>query len=374
MDRPNAVARNGRLAIGLVVVAVLAVAGGAFMAGRGPVVSPSTAAEPLAETPAAVSAVTVRLAELPTGRAPQVAYLSGRVVKGGLGDDITVPGKEDILRAARFEGDALVILDVGTGDTELVQVSSGSGIDSGSRVPAVASLVTSIDEDAVAYGTARTNADHTRRQGNAVYWRNSFDDQKLDRPDDWASTVLAVVGSTVYFAATTDPDNPVATLNVWHTQTGKVDVLTSFKTPAGVDLQGTNGVDQISGAAQTFCSALRQLANGKQLWRTCEYSLNGFTPDGETVYATPDFRAEGADPSVTALDSRTGNVRRQWTGLQFLSTAAEDDDHLLMAVDTGESTPVAIIRCSIGSGDCELAVSPTKVARRDALWLMGSWS
>lgn len=344
------------------------------MAGRGPVVSPSTAAEPLAETPAAVSAVTVRLAELPTGRAPQVAYLSGRVVKGGLGDDITVPGKEDILRAARFEGDALVILDVGTGDTELVQVSSGSGIDSGSRVPAVASLVTSIDEDAVAYGTARTNADHTRRQGNAVYWRNSFDDQKLDRPDDWASTVLAVVGSTVYFAATTDPDNPVATLNVWHTQTGKVDVLTSFKTPAGVDLQGTNGVDQISGAAQTFCSALRQLANGKQLWRTCEYSLNGFTPDGETVYATPDFRAEGADPSVTALDSRTGNVRRQWTGLQFLSTAAEDDDHLLMAVDTGESTPVAIIRCSIGSGDCELAVSPTKVARRDALWLMGSWS
>jgi hypothetical protein len=234
--------------------------------------------------------------------------------------------------------------------------------------------VTSVNEDAVAYGTSRSNADHTRRKGNAVYWRNAYADNKLNRPNDWWSSVLAVVGQTVYFAAGTDRDLPDATLNAWHTQTGKVDLLKSFKTPAGVDFQGTNGVDQLEGAEQTFCSAVRTLADGAQLWRTCEYSLNGFTPDGQTVFATPDFHNGGSDPTTTAIDSRTGTVRRQWTGVEFLSTTAEDDDHLLMVVDTGESTASAVIRCSIGSGACELATAPARTSRRDALRVMGAWS
>ncbi|WP_157979708.1 hypothetical protein [Kribbella monticola] len=366
---------NGRLAIGVAAVAVLAVVGGAaFAARRGPVTSPATAASPLAATATpARSTVKVDLAKLPTGRPPQVAYVNGRTIKGGLGEDVTVPGRQEIFRAVRYDGDALVILEVGMGDSELVRVSKDQGILPGST-PAVASLVTSVNEDAVAYGTSRSNADHTRRQGNAVYWRNAFTDNKLNRPDDWASTVLAVDGDTVYFAASIDRDGQTSTLNAWHTQTGKVDLLKSFRSPAVVDFQGTNGVDQISGAAQTFCSALRELATGSQLWRTCEYSLNGFTPDGRTVIATPDFRGEGGDPSTTAIDTKTGAVRRQWTGVQFLGATAEDDDHLLMVVDTGENTASAIIRCSIGSGACELATAPARTARRDTLRLMGERS
>ncbi|TDU89234.1 hypothetical protein EV138_2795 [Kribbella voronezhensis] len=372
MGRPNVRTGNGRLAMGVAAVAVLAVAGGAaFAAHRGPVASPSAAARPLAATATPVrSTVKVDLGKLPTGRPPQVAYVSGRTIRGGLGEDVTVPGRQEIIRAVRYDGDALVILEVGMGGSELVRVSKDQGILPGST-PAVASLVTSVNEDAVAYGTARTNADHTSRQGNAVYWRNAFTDNKLDRPEDWASTVLAVVGDTVYFAASTDRDGQTSTLNVWHTQTGQVDLLKSFRSPAVVDFQGTNGVDQISGAAQTFCSAIRELATGSQLWRTCEYSLNGFTPDGRTVIATPDFRGEGGDPSTTAIDSRSGAVRRQWTGVHFLGATAEDDDHLLMVVDTGENTAGAIIRCSIGSGACELATAPTRTPRRDTLRLMG---
>ncbi|MFF1818565.1 hypothetical protein ACFVWG_14785 [Kribbella sp. NPDC058245] len=366
---------NGRLAIGLTAIAVLAVAGGAaFAADRGPTTSPSTAALPLAPTPSgdAVPTVSVNLAELPTGRSPQVAYLSGRVVKGGLGGDITVPGKQAIMGAVRYDGEAMVILEVGVGGSELVQVSESTGIEPGTRIPDVASLVTSVDEDMIAFGTARRNADNTSARGNTVYLRSSFVDEELRRPNDWASTVLAVVGDTVYFAAQTDRDGQTSTLNAWHWKTGKVDLLSSFKSPADVDFQGARGVDQLSGAAQTFCSAIRQLADGKQLWRTCEYSLNGFTPGGGTVFATPDFRGEGGDPSTTAIDSRTGEVLRRWTGVQFLGTVAEDDDHLLMAVDTGENTAGAIIRCSIGSGSCELATSVAKTARRDDLRLLGS--
>jgi hypothetical protein len=315
----------------------------------------------------------VELAKLPVGRAPQVAYVTGRTVKGGLGQDVTVPGRQEILHAVRYDGDAMVILEVGTGGTELVRVSKAQGI-LPEHTPAVASLVTSVNEDAVAYGTARKNADHTSRRGNTVYWRNAFVDEKLNRPDDWASKVLAVTGPTVYFAASTDSNGETATLNAWHTQTGKVDLLKSFKFPAGVDFQGVNGIDEIAGAAQTFCSAVRTLADGKQLWRTCDYSLNGFTPDGQTVYATPDFRGEDPDRSTTAIDTRTGAVRRQWTGASFLSSSAEDDDHLLMVVDTGENTASAIIRCSIGSGACELATTPERTPRRDTLRLMGGRS
>jgi hypothetical protein len=392
---------NGPLAMGVAAVAVLAViGGGAFAARRGPATSTSAAAQPLTAsatptpspprtTPSAkppsttpsrqtpsgptIPTVKVDLAKLPAGRAPQVAYVTGRMVKGGLGEDVTVPGKQEILRAVRYDGDAMVILEVGLGGSELVRVDKYQGI-LPERVSDVASLVTSVNEDAVAYGTSRSNADHTRRKGNAVYWRNAFVDNKLDRPNDWASTVLAVVGETVYFAASTDRDLPTSTLNAWHTQTGKVDLLKSFKTPAGVDFQGTNGVDQLEGAEQTFCSAVRALADGKQLWRTCEYSLNGFTPDGQTIFATPDFRSGGSDASTTAIDSRSGTVRRQWTGVEFLTATAEDDDHLLMVVDTGENTASAIIRCSIGSGACELATTAARTPRRDALRLMGAWS
>ncbi|MFC9693439.1 hypothetical protein ACFTSF_33120 [Kribbella sp. NPDC056951] len=361
MSVRSAIAGNGRLAVGLAAIAVLAVAGGAFVANRGPAVSSATAPQPLVETPTATGPTRkIDLADLPAGRTPQVAYVSGRVIKGGLGSDITVPGRQDIIRAARFEGDALVILDVGTGATELVRVSGSEGIVPGSKVPGVASLVVSVGEDTVAYGTARTNADHTRRQGNTLYWRNeSGEQQQLERPDDWFSDVLAVAGPVVYFAAGTDRDDPAATLNAWQTESGQVEELGSFTSPSGVDFQGTSGVDQISGAAQTFCSAVRNLADGKQIWRTCEYSLNGFTPDGETIFATPDFRAEGSDPSTTALDSRTGAVRRQWTGPRFVGTTAEDDNHLLMVVKTGENTPNAIIRCSIDSGACEVATPMT---------------
>jgi hypothetical protein len=367
--------KTGTLTAALAGIAVAAVlVGGAIAYQRGP--RPETgSAAPLAATPsvAGVPTVKVNLATLTPGRAPQVAYVSGRVVKGGLGGDVTVPGRQEIFRAVRYDGDAMVILEVGTGGSELVRVSNDKGI-LPERTPAVASLVTSVNEDAVAYGTARTNADHTSRQGNAVYWRNAFTDNKLNRPDDWASTVLAVVGQTVYFAASTDRNGETSTLNAWHTQTGKVDLLKSFKSPAGVDFQGANGVDRISGAAQTFCSSVRELADGRQLWRTCEYSLNGFTPDGRTVFATPDFRNGGLDPSITAIDTSSGEVRRQWTGAQFLSATAEDDDHLLMVVDTGEDTASAIIRCSIDSGACELATSPARTPRRDALRLMGGWS
>ena len=388
---------NGLLAMGVAAVAVLAVVGGGAVAARQRPITSASGAVPLPagstpvpsatpsstppQTPTAkptpkpllVPTVKVDVAKLAPGRAPQVAYVNGRVIRGGLGEDITVPGKQAIIRAAKYGGDALVILEVGMGGSELVSVSTYQGI-APKRIADVASLVTSVNEDVAAFATARSNADHTRRKGNQVYWRKDGVDRKLQRPDDWASKVLAVVGDTVYFSADTDRDGQTATLNSWNSGTGEVERLKTFRYPAGVDYQGANGVDQLEGSAQTFCSAIRELDNGKQLWRTCEYSLNGFTPDGRTIFGTPDFKSGGSDPFTVAIDSGTGAVKRQWTGPQFLSAAAEDDDHLLMVVDTGEQTPSAIIRCSIGTDACELATKLVLPKQRDDLRLMGGWA
>ena len=389
---------NGLLAMGVAAVAVLAVVGGGAVASRRSPTTSGTSAAPLAagstpkpsatpsstptptptpapatpsKKPVLVPTVQVDLAKLTPGRAPQVAYVSGRVIKGGLGEDLTVPGKQQILRAVKYAGDALVILEVGMGGSELASVGyQGLGPE---RIADVASLVTSVNEDVVAFATARSNSDHTRKKGNQVYWRKDGVDRKLQRPDDWASTVLAVADDTVYFSSATDRDDQTATLNAWDSGTGKVERLKSFRYPAGVDFQGTNGVDELEGSAQTFCSAIRQLENGKQLWRTCEYSLNGFTPDGRTVFGTPDFRSGGSDAFTVAIDSGTGSVKRQWTGPQFMGATAEDDDHLLMVVDSGENTPSAIIRCSIASGACELATKPVLPKKRDDLRLLGGW-
>jgi hypothetical protein len=371
--------------MGVAGVAVVAVVGGGVLAARSvPSVGEAVAAAPIpaaapltpsikpTPAPGAVVSTKVELAKLKPGRTPQLAYLTGRVIKGGLGSDLTVPGKQEIIRAVRYGGDALVVLEVGMGDSELATVTGYQGF-LPERIADVSSLVSSVNEDMVAFGTARTNADHTRRKGNLVYWRGEGADRKLQRPDDWASRVLAVAGDTVYFAADTDRDGLTSALYSWNSLTSKVDRLSTFKSPAGVDFQGANGVDQIEGAAQTFCAALRELDNGKQLWRTCEYSLDGFTPDGRTVFGTPDFHNGGSDAFTVAIDAATGSVKRRWVGPQFLNTRAEDDDHLLIAVDSGEKTSAAIIRCSIGTGVCELATTPVPTKQRGDLRLLGGW-
>ncbi|QNE20360.1 hypothetical protein F1D05_23695 [Kribbella qitaiheensis] len=370
--------RNGVLVAGVAAVAVLAVVGGGVVAlRRTPQVSATAAAAPLHESPSTTAGpatpvkVTLNLSKLPVGRAPQMSYLQGRTVRGGGGQDVTVPGKQNILDATRYDGSLLVLLEVGLGGSELARIDDGSTF-ALQRIPDVQSLVSSLDQQAVAYGTAPVNADHTRKKGSDVYWETSSGQRTLNRPDDWGTTVLGVAGSHVFFKSDTDRDGLTSTFSSWDAGTGKVTQLKSVRSPEGVNGAGTAVVDFVAGAAQNFCSTLTDTASGKQLWRTCEYAVNGFTPSGGTAIGTPDFRGGGSDPLVAALNAKDGSVQRQWSGPQFVQSVAEDDDHLLMVADTGENTRTAIIRCSIATGACELATPLTKAARYD-IRLLGAW-
>jgi hypothetical protein len=388
--------KNTPLVVAVAAVGVLAVvAGGAVAArqrpseddtGANPLpVASSTPPSPLASSTPGTSPVPTRtplvagtelkiaLSKLPKGRAPQIPYLQGRVVRGGAGADMTIPGKQNILQVVRSGGSLLVVLEVGVGGGELARFNDDGTADA-KRVPDVLNVVSSPDDEFAAFATAPTNPDHTRKKGSAVYWQNARTERRtLKRPDDWGSKVLAVFGDTVYFKSDTDQNGETSTLNSWNSATGEVTLIKSVRSPLGVSSDGSTAVDFVAGASQTFCSALVDLDSGnKQLWRSCEYSIDGFTPDGSVAIATPDFKGTGSDPWVAALNVKDAELRRKWSGADFLQEVGEDNDNVLMVADTGEGTKSAIVRCTISTGACELATPLAKSARFDVR-LLGAW-
>jgi hypothetical protein len=312
-----------------------------------------------------------------------VSYLAGRVLRGGGGPTVTIPGKQRVAQAVRFGSDILVILELEPGHTELARMGGfGSGF-APQRIADVKSLVTTLDGTRVAYATARW--DRGSLQGNAVYWESDVTDRRvLHRPSDWATRVLGVVGDTVYFESDTDQNGTTSTLNEWQSKTGKVTRIKVEGSPRGVNHAGTVVVDDAGGSAQNFCSTVVDIDSLEQQWKTCDYLPRGFTPGDGIVIGTPDLTAGGGDPLIAAIDAHSGKLVRQWTGARFVHAVAEDDKHLLITAYEGTgagplgeppATDSAIIRCAIDTGGCELATKPARTpeARTGDLALIGAW-
>ncbi|WP_432949758.1 hypothetical protein ACQPXM_17305 [Kribbella sp. CA-253562] len=315
---------------------------------------------PAAGTAAPPADVKVDLSRLPLGRGPQMAYLVDRTVRGGTGPNAEIPGKQPITDVVRFGGGLLVMLSSGDFTSELRRLEPYGEAFLPGRVAGVTSLVGSPEEDLAAYAV---------EDKSAVYWVDSRDSElvqrSLKRAEYGRTQVLAVRGDIVYFGAEGKGYPAPETYYRWDSKTGQVTAVKTVRSLEGLDTAGTAAADFVSGAAQTFCSAVTELATGKRRFRTCDYSLDGFTPDDRTVVASEDFRGGGAEPLTAALDSTTGQVRRQWVGPEFVMAIAEDDDHLLMVVDSGEQTPVGIIRCSIATGTCEAALPLDRYGRNN---------
>ncbi|MGC4942783.1 hypothetical protein [Kribbella sp. DT2] len=354
------------LVAGLTVAAVTT---GATLAVRKVPQESVSAAGPLSGAPAPSAAqpqVKVDLAKLPQGQLPQMAFMVDRVVRGGTGPVATVPGKQPIEQVVRFGGGLLAVLSTGDVTSELRRVEPYAEAFSPGRVAGVTNLVASAEEDLAAYAVAGQSA---------VYWVDSRDTElvqrSLKRPEYGRTAVLAVRGDLVYFSAEGKGYPAPETYYRWDSRSGQVTAVKTVHGFEGLNTAGTAAADFVSGAAQTFCSAVTELESGKRRFLTCKYSLDGFTPDDRTVVASEGFRDGGAEAFTAALDATTGQVRRQWVGAQFVMAVAEDDNHLLMVVDSGEDTAVGIIRCSIGTGTCEMAL-PRDRYGRDKVQLLGA--
>ncbi|TDW98019.1 hypothetical protein [Kribbella sp. VKM Ac-2566] len=375
--------QNGRLVALVAAVAVAAITGGGALAWRqgpqanaeapsplsgspSPATSTPTKSTPTAKptptsskpstatsTPSGPMKTKIDLKKLPQGRAPQVTYLSGRTIRGGAGEDVTVPGTTDIQDVARLRSSALAVVTKGFG-TEMLNLDSDSKITR--RTPDVTQIVTTDDGGAAAYVATRLKDTGEELAGATIY-AESTEVQKVAVPDIWNTRLLSYLDGKVYFDASTTQDGDSG-LYEWTPGTSKPVQLKAVPNPMAVSSAGTAG-SLTTLNDQSSCSSLLTVPFGKRLWRTCDYLITGFTPDAATVIAGPKYQDGYGDGIAGALNAKTGMLLHEWSGV-FRQSVPEDDQHLLLLADNGEETPASIVRCTISTGACERATPLAK--------------
>lgn len=377
---------NARLSVVVAAVAVAAVAGGGVFAYRqgpqnsttgasplggqpapGPTPTPKPSATPTktpSVTPTAPTAtkpgltgpktVAISLAKLKEGRSPQLVHSLNRVVSGGAAQAHTVPGKARIIASAQV-GNATYVIEAREPDLVLVRNDLAGET---TEVSDVTTLVASADASTAAYATQKQKSTGEQLRGSTIYADYGMERKKLDLANSWNVQVLAVAGGKVWYAATpTEAGQPK--LYSWDPDRSAATLVKGVASPTAISADGRLVSSLESIADGGSCSVVRELATNKQLLRTCEYMVKGFTPDNSMVIAGPAYEDGYASLSSWLLNLNGGALLREWTGVAFRHVRAEDDQHLLMEVDDGPDTKGAIIRCTITDGACERATPIT---------------
>jgi hypothetical protein len=318
---------------------------------------PTTTAVPTAK-PTATGPVksAVNLAKLQPGRLPQVPYLTGRTVRGGAGQDIKVPGTQDIQTVARLGQSVLAVVSGNDNTTEMLTIGSDGAIRR--RTPNVTGIVSTEDGMAAAYHTTLVSDLGEQSPGTTIYAEQERV-QKVTIPDIWNTTLIGYSNGKVYFQGSDKEASSTWTLYSWTPGASKATAIKTVPKPTAVSADGTIAASLTALTDYNSCTSVLSVASGKRLWRTCDYQVDGFTPDGATAIAGPFYRDGYGDGIAAALDAKTGKLLHEWSGV-FRQTVAEDDQHLLILADTGEESPASIIRCTIGTGSCELATPLAK--------------
>ncbi|WP_433165027.1 hypothetical protein [Kribbella sp. CA-247076] len=329
---------------------------------------PSTTPTPSTPTPTAKPTTTppkppsgpvkseVKLDQLKAGRLPQVAYLTGRTVRGGAGQEVKIPGTQDIQRVARMGQSVLAVVGGNDNTTEMLTIGSDGAILR--RTPNVTGIVTTEDGMAAAYNTTLVSDLGEQSPGTTIYAEQERI-QKVTVPDVWNTTLIGYSNGKVYFQASAKEAASTWTLYSWTPGASKVTAIKTVPKPTAVSADGTVAASLTTLTDYNSCTSVLAVASGKRLWRTCDYQVDGFTPDGTTAIAGPFYRDGYADGIAAALDAKAGTLLHEWSGV-FRQTVAEDDQHLLILADTGEESPASIIRCTITTGACELATPLAK--------------
>lgn len=370
---------NRRLVIIVAAIAVAAVAtGGALAYRQGPTTAATADAAPLSSspttpttteptttsatpkpstpstsTPAGPVKTKIDLQKLTPGRAPQVTYLAGRTIRGGAGADIKVPGSTQIQEVARLRSSALAVVTKGYG-TEMLTIGSDGKVTR--RTPDVTQIATTEDSTAAAYVATQLKDTGEDLPGATVY-AESDSIHKVTVPDIWNTTLLGYLNGKVYFDASATQDG-MSSLYEWTPGEPTATIVKPVPKAMAVSSVGTAGsLTTISD--QNSCSSLLTVPAGKRLWRTCDYQIVGFTPDGATAIAGPIYQDGWGNGIAAVLDAKKGTLLHEWSGV-FRQWVPEDDQHLLLLADTGESTAASIVRCTISTGACELATPLAK--------------
>lgn len=303
--------------------------------------------------------VSVDLAKLGKGKEPQIPYLIGRVVRGGDGPPRTIPGTDTIGQIVRSGTEVLAVVSDFT-RSRLIRIGPS---DKATYTADVTSLVGG-EFGNVAYAAVPDGSDGSG--GGTVYYERAGSQWKLDVPA--AALGLEVLGlqnaNKVYYRWQSTVGGHW-NLFEWLPGSKSAPTPQQVKSVVSADYVSADGVvagsisDSAPAEGGQTCSTVTLLATGKRLWRTCDSWVQGFTPDHSVTLGTGGRGDEGTAKTVTAQETATGKVLREWAGA-FEVVAAEDDQHLLIVSRSGVGgSKGSIIRCDVNTGGCEFAVGLT---------------
>ncbi len=297
--------------------------------------------------------VALEAAKLTQGRDPQLAYRFDRTVLGD-GRELKVPSSGSLMEVARLGTSVLAT----TSGGDLLKVSSTGAVVR--RTPHVMTLAGTADQSAVAYATTPAVVVGQQTYGATLYADDGASEKSLELPDVQSIFVLAYTKDTIYYKASVKGAETTLRLYSWTPGASKAVLV---KTVAGdamaVSQDGRLASALPANSSGDGCSTVIEIATGKKRFKTCDYRVTGFTPDGDVAIGTPAYGDSYCSNIITALDSRTGAVQHQWSGC-FYEAVAEDEQHLLMvAVVAGggqdPNTKSTVVRCSLATAACERA-------------------
>ena len=327
--------------------------------------TPSASKTPTTPTPTLQGPVTQNLdpGSLGRGAAPQIPYVNEHTLIAG-GRKAT--SKSAIIAGARAGDGLLAVVAITDARTELEIFDSTGRVTE--RVPDVSRVRSSAGGTYSAYSTEKFDfPSGAALKGSTVSWRDNRSGETfgLSRPDAYDVRILRVDSQRVYFSSRASAASSTSSLYEWWVDNGKVNRMTQVRTPTALSANGTQAASLVSLTDTGSCTSVQASFNGTGYWKTCDYQVDAFGPAGRTVLAGPAYRDGYADMYVAVLDNSNGKLLRKWQGVSVMRAAYEDDDHILLVAEKGSRG--AIVRCSISTGDCELATPYVEGAGNQAV-------
>lgn len=303
--------------------------------------------------------VSLDLAELPTATEPPfIPYVDGRTIV--MGDwSIDVPGKQRVTAVAPFLTGAHVLLNDG-GSSELVSYLEGG---QGEVVGAAAGVpLATADLRWNAYAVGKVDEFGNNRPGLTltVFDSQEFTFDSIELPAANYVDFYAIADGTVYFRPHA-PGGGEPPLQTWTPGQDAPTTLPLELRASAVSADGQVVAEVTEVTDSGSCSHVVELASGQPLWETCDHQIRGFSPDRSFAWAGPGYADGYAPARIAILDAETGTVIRKLQGPEdfdrpvfFMNATFEDEDHLLIQAEQDSQT--ALVRCTVSTGDCELAV------------------
>lgn len=298
---------------------------------------------------------------LPRGGAPELPYVYDHAGKSEL---VTPRGPEPLPVAYReiteYAGGWLALRFDPEG-TEMSMLDENLKV--GRTFPSGESFAVSNDGSQVVY--VEMQDDGSQYLVNAP--TNGQDVQAWPFPGQPAVRPVGLVdrGTVVYQTEGTDDQGRSTSVVGLVTAEGETE-LKGFTSVADADIvhglvAGQTKSDLLNGSCYGVMDPA--VSSSEMLWDTCDYSLDGFSPDGRYLLASiPDYDGMGA-PTLAVLEARTGDLVVEFSPEKddqtvLFQRAWEDEDTVLGVALKG--TVVSMLRFEL-DGHVEEVVDPVSV-------------